>query len=169
VRFALSIRVKRDVSQAEKSEKEACPTSICVYHYTTTSSSIMSVSNFFSSLLRFPCLKNSVAGTTWKSSAAATTKLHQQQPLQQLLYYNYQQVTTRYMSKYLSKAARKRIPLTTKRASRGGFYKGKGSTKEGRLTSKGKFVVDPLKRLELVVPDLTGFKVCVCNILRIFV
>lgn len=64
----------------------------------------------------------------------------------------------RFMSKYLSKSARKRLPLTTKRASRGGFYKGKGGTKEGRLTSKGKFIVDPLKRLELVVPDLTGFK-----------
>uniref|UniRef100_A0A7S3L6Q4 Uncharacterized protein n=1 Tax=Amphora coffeiformis TaxID=265554 RepID=A0A7S3L6Q4_9STRA len=64
----------------------------------------------------------------------------------------------RFMSKYMSKSARKRQPLTTKRASRGGFYKGKGGTKEGRLTSKGKFIVDPLKRLELIVPDLTGFK-----------
>lgn len=62
------------------------------------------------------------------------------------------------MSKYMTKSAKKRMPLTTKRASRGGFYKGKGGTKEGRLTSKGKFIVDPLKRLELVVPDLTGFK-----------
>ena len=67
-------------------------------------------------------------------------------------------VQVRCMSKYLSKSARKRLPLTTKRASRGGFYKGKGATKEGRLTSKGKFIVNPLKRLELVVPDLTGFK-----------
>ena len=64
----------------------------------------------------------------------------------------------RYMSKYMSKSAKKRMPLTTKRASRGGFYKGKGGTKEGRLTSTGKFVVNPLKRLELIVPDLTGFK-----------
>jgi large subunit ribosomal protein L41 len=63
------------------------------------------------------------------------------------------------MSKYLSKSAKKNLPLTTKRAGKG-FYKGKGGTKEGRLTSKAKFVVDPLKRLELVVPDLTGFKVC---------
>ena len=63
------------------------------------------------------------------------------------------------MSKYLSKAATKRLPLTTKRAGKG-YYKGKGGTKEGRLTSKGKFIVDPKKRLELVVPDLTGFKVC---------
>ena len=63
------------------------------------------------------------------------------------------------MSKYLSKAGKKRLVLTTKRA-RKGFYKGNGATKEGRITSKGKFIVDPLKRLELVVPDLTGFKVC---------
>jgi Mitochondrial ribosomal protein L27 len=118
----------------------------------------MSLSNFFSSLLRFPgTKKGGVQGTTWLS--AAMTK-QQPQPLlhQQLCY---QQVTSRFMSKYMSKAARKRIPLTTKRASRGGFYKGKGSTKEGRLTSKGKFIVDPLKRLELVIPDLTGFKVCI--------
>jgi large subunit ribosomal protein L41 len=66
---------------------------------------------------------------------------------------------TRNMSKYMSKSAKKRLPLTTKRASKGGFYKGKGGTKEGRLTSTGKFVVNRLKRLELVVPDLTGFKV----------
>ncbi|GAX10481.1 hypothetical protein FisN_21Lh179 [Fistulifera solaris] len=63
----------------------------------------------------------------------------------------------RHMSKYLSKAAKKRLVLTTKRAHKG-FYKGNGATKEGRLTSKGKFIVDPLRRLELVVPDLTGFK-----------
>jgi large subunit ribosomal protein L41 len=61
------------------------------------------------------------------------------------------------MSKYMTKAARKRMPLTTKRASRGGFYKGKGGTKEGRLSSKGKFFANPLKKLELIVPDLTGF------------
>ena len=64
----------------------------------------------------------------------------------------------RFMSKYMSKSARKRMPLTTKRASKGGYYKGKGGTKEGRLTSKGKFIADPLKKLELIVPDLTGFK-----------
>jgi large subunit ribosomal protein L41 len=61
-------------------------------------------------------------------------------------------------SKYLSRSAKKRLVLTTKRAGKG-FYKGKGSTKEGYLTSKGRFVVDRLRRLELVVPDLTGFKV----------
>lgn len=62
------------------------------------------------------------------------------------------------MSKYMSKAARKRMPLTTKRARKAGYYKGKGATKEGRLTSKGKFIANPLKKLELVIPDLTGFK-----------
>lgn len=67
---------------------------------------------------------------------------------------------TRYMSKYLSKAGKKRLNLTTKRATKQGFYKGKGSTKEGKLNSKGKFIIDPLKQLELVVPqDLSGFKV----------
>uniref|UniRef100_A0A7S1D0Q8 Uncharacterized protein n=1 Tax=Cyclophora tenuis TaxID=216820 RepID=A0A7S1D0Q8_CYCTE len=65
--------------------------------------------------------------------------------------------SVRHMSKFLSKSATKRLPLGTKRA-RKGFYKGKGGTKDGRLTSKGKFIVDPAKRLELVVPDLQGFK-----------
>jgi hypothetical protein len=69
----------------------------------------------------------------------------------------------RNMSKYLSKAATKRKPLTTKQAGKG-YYKGKGGTKEGRLNSKGKFIVDPKKRLELVVPDLTGFKVSVSSL-----
>lgn len=74
------------------------------------------------------------------------------------LFQQQQQQQVRFMSKYMSKSARKRMPLTTKRASRGGYYKGKGGTKEGRLTSKGKFIVDPTKQLELIVPDLTGFK-----------
>ena len=65
--------------------------------------------------------------------------------------------TTRSMSKYLSKAATKRLPLTTKKAGKG-YSKGNRATKEGRLTSKGKFIVDPLKRVELVVPNLLGFK-----------
>jgi large subunit ribosomal protein L41 len=60
------------------------------------------------------------------------------------------------MSKYLSKSAAKRLPLNTKRAKKG-YYKGKGCTSEGRLTSKGKFIADPLKKLQLIVPDLTGF------------
>lgn len=77
--------------------------------------------------------------------AAATAKLFSQQ--------------TRCMSKYLSKAATKRRPLTAKRAGKG-FYKGKGCTKEGSFTGKaGRFVLDRSRMLELVVPDLTGFKV----------
>ena len=64
--------------------------------------------------------------------------------------------TRRCMSKYLSKSATKRLPLTTKRAKKG-YYKGKGGTSEGRLTSKGKFIADPLKKLQLIVPDLNGF------------
>ena len=59
-------------------------------------------------------------------------------------------------SKYISKARAKRLPLTTKRA-RKGFYKGKGARKEGHITSKGKFVKDPRRCTELVVPDLTNF------------
>ena len=64
--------------------------------------------------------------------------------------------TRRFMSKYLSKSATKRLPLNTKRAGKG-YYKGKGGTSEGRLTSKGKFIADPLKKLQLIVPDLTDF------------
>ncbi|KAL7433185.1 hypothetical protein ACHAXH_004453, partial [Discostella pseudostelligera] len=64
--------------------------------------------------------------------------------------------TRRCMSKFLSKSATKRLPLTTKRAGKG-YYKGKGCTSEGRLTSKGKFIADPVKKLQLIVPDLTGF------------
>ena len=67
------------------------------------------------------------------------------------------------MSKFLGKAATKRLPLTSKRA-RKGFYKGNGATKEGHINSKGRFIVDQSKRLELVVPDLEGFKVCSCDI-----
>jgi large subunit ribosomal protein L41 len=64
----------------------------------------------------------------------------------------------RRMSKRMTKAATKRQPLSPKRVGKG-YYKGKGGTKEGRLTSKGRFIVDPLKRLQLIVPDLEGFKV----------
>ena len=60
--------------------------------------------------------------------------------------------------RYVSKSGKKRLVLTTKRAHKG-FYKGNGATKEGRLTSKGKFIVQKWKQVELVVPDLTGFKV----------
>ena len=64
--------------------------------------------------------------------------------------------TRRYMSKYLSKSAAKRLPLNPKRVGKG-YYKGKGGTSEGRLTSKGKFITNPLKKLQLMVPNLTGF------------
>eukprot|EP00980_Cylindrotheca_fusiformis_P014385 scaffold3827_cov179-Cylindrotheca_fusiformis.AAC.49 len=74
----------------------------------------------------------------------------------------HQHLQQRFMSKYLSKAAAKRLPLSTKRA-RKGYYKGKGGTKEGKLNSKGKFIVDQEKRLELIVPDLEGFKVSNCR------
>jgi hypothetical protein len=69
-------------------------------------------------------------------------------------------IQTRFISKYISKSMKKRIPLTTKRAGKG-YYKGKGATKEGRLTSKGRFIPDRKKMLELVVPDLEGFNVSV--------
>uniref|UniRef100_A0A7S2XKT9 Uncharacterized protein n=1 Tax=Attheya septentrionalis TaxID=420275 RepID=A0A7S2XKT9_9STRA len=64
----------------------------------------------------------------------------------------------RFMSKYLSKSATKRVPLSSKRA-RKGYYKGNGGTKEGHITSKGRFVVDFSKRLEIVMPrTLEGFQ-----------
>mmetsp|Transcript_24343 Transcript_24343/g.36071 ORF Transcript_24343/g.36071 Transcript_24343/m.36071 type:complete len:152 (+) Transcript_24343:131-586(+) len=63
----------------------------------------------------------------------------------------------RFMSKYLTKAATKRLPLTNKKVKKG-YYKGNGATVEGRITSKGKFIADPMKKLQLVVPDLEGFK-----------
>ena len=62
-----------------------------------------------------------------------------------------------FMSKYLTKAATKRLPLTNKKVKKG-YYKGNGATVEGRITSKGKFIADPMKKLQLVVPDLEGFK-----------
>ena len=67
-------------------------------------------------------------------------------------------MTVRHMSKNLSNSATKRLPLTTKRV-RKDYYKGNGATKEGRITSKGKFIPDPNKQLKLIIPDLTGFKV----------
>lgn len=67
------------------------------------------------------------------------------------------QESRRFMSKYLSKSATKRLPLTNKKAKKG-YYKGNGATMEGRITSKGKFIADPRKKLQLIVPDLTGFK-----------
>ncbi|CAN0525412.1 unnamed protein product, partial [Ectocarpus sp. 8 AP-2014] len=40
------------------------------------------------------------------------------------------------MSKYISKSARKRIPMTSKMGNKN-FYKGKGATKEGTINSRG--------------------------------
>ena len=70
------------------------------------------------------------------------------------------------MSRYMSKSAAKRQPLTTKRAS-GDYYKGKRGTKEGRHTRKGKYIIDRRKQLELVIPDLTDFKVIMTMIMNI--
>ena len=81
----------------------------------------------------------------------------------------HQQQQIRFISaKYISKAARKRMPLTTKRAGKG-FYKGKGGTKEGRLNSKAKFITDPRKQVELIVPDLEGFTVSFCFVYNIYI
>eukprot|EP00559_Dactyliosolen_fragilissimus_P009906 CAMPEP_0184858534 /NCGR_PEP_ID=MMETSP0580-20130426/3618_1 /TAXON_ID=1118495 /ORGANISM="Dactyliosolen fragilissimus" /LENGTH=124 /DNA_ID=CAMNT_0027354723 /DNA_START=109 /DNA_END=483 /DNA_ORIENTATION=- len=64
----------------------------------------------------------------------------------------------RAMSKFLTKSATKRLPLTTKRA-RKGYYKGKGGTKQGSFRGKaGRYVLDPEKMLQLIVPDLEDFK-----------
>lgn len=61
-------------------------------------------------------------------------------------------------SKYISKSRTKHLPLNTKRAGKG-YYKGYRARKEGRLTSLGKFTVISSMRTNLIVPDLTGFKV----------
>lgn len=87
------------------------------------------------------------------------SSLSQQPPALTVVPTIIQPTQRRYMSKYLSKAATKRLPLTTKRAGKG-YYKGKGCTSEGRLTSKGKFIANPLKKLQLIVPsmaDMVGF------------
>lgn len=82
-------------------------------------------------------------------------------------------------SKYISKSRTKRLALTTKRAGKG-YYKGNRCRREGTHTSKGCFSIEHVyscifiilwkfeniggfimnKELitELVVPDLTGFK-----------
>ncbi len=65
--------------------------------------------------------------------------------------------TRRDFSKYYGNARRKRLPLTTKRA-RKGYYKGNRCNTEGRHTSKGGYIMDRSRMLELVVPDLAGFK-----------
>jgi hypothetical protein len=38
------------------------------------------------------------------------------------------------------------------------YYKGTGAVKGGSLNSKGRFIVDPLKRKYIQMPDLTGFE-----------
>jgi hypothetical protein len=65
-------------------------------------------------------------------------------------------------SKIYGRSRSKRLPMTTKRAKKG-FYKGNGATQEGRHTSKGAYVMDRRKMLELVVPSLDGFKVGTCG------
>jgi len=67
------------------------------------------------------------------------------------------ELQTRAFSKFVSKSARKRLPLTTKRAKKG-YVKGKGCTVEGRHLKNGRYVMDPKKMLKLIVPDLTDFK-----------
>jgi len=57
----------------------------------------------------------------------------------------------------LGKQATRRVPLSSKKVGKG-YYKGMGGTKEGWHTSKGRYVIDPAKQLDIVAPDLTGFK-----------
>ena len=64
-------------------------------------------------------------------------------------------VSIRCFSKFISKSARKRLPLTAKRAKKG-YVKGKGSTTEGRHKG-GRYIMDPKKMLKLIIPDLTNF------------
>mmetsp|Transcript_36927 Transcript_36927/g.118364 ORF Transcript_36927/g.118364 Transcript_36927/m.118364 type:complete len:117 (-) Transcript_36927:145-495(-) len=63
----------------------------------------------------------------------------------------------REMSKYVSKTKAKYLPLHAKHAKKG-YYKGNGCRSTGRLTSKGRFIKDPAKLLDFVVPDLRGFQ-----------
>jgi hypothetical protein len=61
-------------------------------------------------------------------------------------------------SKYISKSRAKHLPLNTKRAGKG-YKKGYGARTEGIVTSKAKFIPVAAMRTELVVPDLSDFKV----------
>lgn len=72
---------------------------------------------------------------------------------------SYQQTAS--FSKYISKTRAKHLPLNTKRAGKG-YKKGYGARTEGRITSTGKFIPIASMRTELVVPDLTNFKVSCC-------
>ena len=49
------------------------------------------------------------------------------------------------------------MPLNTKRVGKG-YYKGNGCRKEGHINSKGKFIINHEMLTELIVPDLTNFK-----------
>ncbi len=68
--------------------------------------------------------------------------------------------TTICLSKYISRAGRKRIPLHRKHGDKS-WYKGTGSAKTGHLNSLGRFRADPELLPNIVVPDLSGFKVSV--------
>ena len=59
-------------------------------------------------------------------------------------------------SRNVSKSKVKRASLTH-RYSKKGYYKGTGARIIGRLGSKANFIVEPDKKLELVVPDMAGF------------
>lgn len=67
-------------------------------------------------------------------------------------------------SKYISKTRTKHLPLNTKRAGKG-YKKGYGARKEGRVTSLGRFIPIHAMRTQLIVPDLTGFKVRITSLL----
>ncbi len=71
--------------------------------------------------------------------------------------------TTICLSKCISKAGRKRIPLHRKHGDKN-WYKGTGSAKTGHLNSLGRFRADPELLPNIVVPDLSGFKVSVLGI-----
>lgn len=114
----------------------------------------MSVQNLFRSF----SLSNTVANRSSSSIGQLLNPIQatNSSPFVQL-WQPYQQII-RFKSKYISKSARKRQPLSTKRAGKG-YYKGNGSTKEGKVNSKGRFISDPKLKLQLVVPDLGNFKV----------
>ncbi|CAM9998298.1 unnamed protein product [Heterosigma akashiwo] len=63
----------------------------------------------------------------------------------------------RFMSKYLSKSARKRVPLSSKWGNKD-YYKGNQCRKFGRINSRGRFMRDRSLDLHILVPDLTGFQ-----------
>lgn len=74
----------------------------------------------------------------WKSSPVITTQIAE-------------------FSKYISKSRTKRLPLTTKRAGKN-YYKGNGARKEGFINSRARFVRVREMCTELVMPDLSDFK-----------